>query len=167
MGSGASLYDPQGSYDPSGNLRSGKQRSEEKFENKSGFRTIPKNSEVVVLSQPVNLGREVPVQDVAFFILETPRDDDQDISFPDPGAFLDLALDPAHPFYTIRTTDLDMVRPHHQLGAPELFAVLLLRQTDTDHRCAVRIEFCGCTGSFVISLWINSNISVEYKGCPA
>ena len=103
------------------------------------------------------------MQDVAFLVLETPWDDDQDIPLPNPGTFLDLSLDPAHAFYAVGTADFDMVCAHHQLCACELFAVLLLRQTDTDYRCAVRIEFCWFTGSFVVSFRINSNISVVNK----
>lgn len=131
------------------------------FGNGTGTLKNQKRSEVIVLPEPVYLGRKIAVQDVALLVLKAPRDDDQDISLADPGPLLDLPLDPAHPFNAIGTADLDVVCPHHQLCAGELLAVLLLRQPDTDYRCAVRIEFCWCTGSFGVSPRINSNISVQ------
>jgi len=99
------------------------------------------------------------VEDIAFFVLETPGYDNKDISLPDPSPFLDLPLDPAHPFNAVMAPDLDMVGTHHQLCAGKLFTVLLLGQPDTDHRCAIWVEL-RFFGSASISFWINSNISV-------
>ena len=82
------------------------------------------------------------MQDIALLILEAPGDNDQDIALADPCPLLDLSLDPSHPVDTVGAADLDMVCPHHQLGAPELLPVLLLRKPDADYRSTVRVEFC-------------------------
>ena len=103
-----------------------------------------KKSEIIVLPQPVSLGWQVPVQDIAFLVLETPGDNDQDVAFADPCPLLDLALDPAHPLDTVVAPDADMVCAHHQFGTGKLFVESLFGQPDTDYRRAVRIEFrCG------------------------
>jgi len=109
-------------------------------------------SEIMILPEPVRLRGQVPVQDVAFFVLETPGDHDKDVPLPDPCPFLDLAFDPAHTFDTVKTAHADMVCPQHQPGACKLFAVLLPRQPHTDDRRPVSIVlsdsistrfFCG------------------------
>ena len=83
------------------------------------------------------------MQDVAFRVLETPRDDNDDIPFTDPCPFFDLALDPAHPFNTVNAADADVICPHHQLGAGKLLAILFFGQPYPDYRCTVRIKFRG------------------------
>lgn len=80
-----------------------------------------KDSEIPVLSQPVCLRREVPVDNIAFVVLEAPGSDDQDIPFPDPDTFFDLALNPAHPGNPVITPDPDMICPHHQVRECKLF----------------------------------------------
>jgi len=102
---------------------------------------------IIILAQPVGLRGKIPVDDIALLILEAPRDNDDDIAFADPCPLLDLALDPAHPFNAIVTADTDVVGTHHQFGLRELLAQFLLGQPDADDRCAVRIEFCGGTGT--------------------
>lgn len=127
-----------------------------------------KRLKVIILPQPVHLRGQIPVDDIAFFVLETPWDDDEDVSLPDPCPFLDLSLDPPHPLHAIVAPDLDMVCTHHQLGAGKLLAVLLFGQADADYRCTIRVEFRWSAGSIRISFWINRNNSVGiYKGFPA
>jgi len=102
-----------------------------------------KKLKIPVLSQPVSLGRQVPVQDITFGVLKTPGNDNDNIPFADPGAFFYLALDPAHPLDAIMAADADMVCAHHEVGAAELFVLFLFRQPDADNRGSVRIEFRG------------------------
>ena len=117
-------------------------------------------AQVVVLPQPVGLRGEVPVQDIAFLILETPWHHDQDIALADPCPLLDLALDPAHPLYAVKAPDPDMVCPHHQFGAGKLLAIPLLRQPYTNHRRAVRIEFrCAVRFPGFFYAFLNADIS--------
>jgi hypothetical protein len=78
-------------------------------------------SEITVLPQPVRLGREVPVDNIALVILEAPGSDDQDIPFPDPDPLFDLALDPAHPGNPVIASHPDMICPHHEICKSKLF----------------------------------------------
>jgi len=73
-------------------------------------------AEVVVLLEPVNLGPDVTVDDVALFILETPGNNNQEVALAYPEPLLDLALDPPHARDTVLATDADMVCPEHQVG---------------------------------------------------
>ena len=124
-----------------------------------------KSSEIIVLAQPVCLRRQVPVQDIALLVLETPRDDDEDIAFPDPGALLDLALDPAHPLGAILAADADMVGAHHQFGHRELFVQFLFWQPHADNRCPVGIKFGWIVRTARFFHVINANISGDiYQG---
>lgn len=99
--------------------------------------------EIIILPQPVGLRGQVPVEDIAFLVLETPRDNDKDVAFADPGPLLDLSLDPAHPLDTIVTADADMVCTHHELSARKLFAEFLLGKPYTDDGGTVRVETPG------------------------
>jgi hypothetical protein len=47
-----------------------------------------------VPSEPFDLGAGVPVDDIAFIVLEAPGD--EDVALANPDLLLDLALDPAH-----------------------------------------------------------------------
>ena len=78
------------------------------------------------------MGRQVTVDDIALVILKTPGSHNQGISLPYPDPLLDLPLDPAHPGDSIRTSDPDMVGPHHQFCHGELLPVPPLRQADTN-----------------------------------
>jgi hypothetical protein len=102
--------------------------------------TTKKSGEIIILPQPVCLRGQVPVEDIAFLILETPRDHDEDVAFADPCPLLDLALDPAHPLNAIVAADADMVCAHHQFSAGELLAKFLLGQPHTDYRCTIGVE---------------------------
>jgi hypothetical protein len=100
-------------------------------------------SEVPVLPQPVHLGRQVPVDNIALVVLETPRDHNQGIPFPDPDALLDLSLDPPHTRDPIETAHPDMVCPHHQVGGTKHLVVPFLGQPDPDKWRPVRIYCIG------------------------
>jgi hypothetical protein len=82
--------------------------------------------------KPFDLRSGVTVNDIAFVILEIPRDDDQDIPFTDPDFLFDLPLGQSHAGHTVKTPDTDMVCVHHQLGAPELFTVWVSGQSYPD-----------------------------------
>jgi hypothetical protein len=83
-------------------------------------------AEIVVLLEPVYLGFDVPVDDIALLILETPGDDDQEVTFTYPEPLLNLAFDPSRARDTILATDTDMVCPEHQVGTGEDLTVPLL-----------------------------------------
>jgi hypothetical protein len=82
---------------------------------------MQEKSEIPVLPQPVRLGREVPVDNIAFVILKAPGSDDEDVPFPDPDAFFDLTLDSPHPGYSVVTPHPDMICPHHEIRKSKLF----------------------------------------------
>ena len=127
---------------------------------------MKKESEIIILPQPVRLRRQVAVQDIALLVLETPRDNDQDIALADPCALLDLALYPAQALDAIVAFYADMVRPQVRGSAGKLFVQFLLWQTDADDRCAVGIESGGYSGIGFFSMVINANISGEVnQGC--
>jgi len=106
-----------------------------------------KSSEIIIFPQPVCLRGQVPVKDIALLVLETPRDDDHDITFPDPCPLLDLALDPAHALNAILTADADVICPHHQFRDGKLLVQPFFGQPHTDNRCPIGIELsrAGCT----------------------
>jgi hypothetical protein len=97
------------------------------------FRSVEKNSEVIISSQPFDLGAGIPINDIALLVLETPGDDDEDVPFTNPDFLFDLPLDPSHPGDAVETPDTDMVRPHHQFGTAEHLTVPLLGQPDPDN----------------------------------
>jgi len=115
---------------------------------------LKKYLKIPVLAQPVSLGWQVAVDDIALLVLETPGGDNHDVAFPDPGALLDLSLDPAHAGDTIVTPDTDMVCPHHEVSECELLTGPFLGKTDTDDRCSVRIY---CVWIYIIFVIIGSN----------
>jgi hypothetical protein len=90
-------------------------------------------SEILIPPQPLDLRPCVAVYDIAFFVLEIPWDDDEDVSFPDPDFLLYFSLDPSHTGYTVETADTDMVGPHHQFGASKDLAVSFLGQLYPDY----------------------------------
>ncbi len=114
---------------------------------------IKKYLKIPVLTQPVCLGREVAVDDIAFFVLETPRGDNYDVAFPYPGALLDLSLNPAHAGDAVVTPDPDMVCPHHEVSECELFTSPFLGKTNPDDRRTVRVY---CVWIYIIVI-IGSN----------
>jgi len=113
-------------------------------------------SDIPVPPEPLNLGRQVPVQDIALLVLEGPRGHDQDIPFPYPDPFLYLPLDPAHPGYAVIAPDTDVVCPHHQLCRGELLAIPFLGQPNADDRKALGI-YCIWIDSIIVLLWISRN----------
>ena len=83
--------------------------------------------------QPVDLGTGVAVVDIALFVLEAPRNDDQEIPFTDPQPFLDLSLDPAHTGDPVSASDRDVVCTKHGLSTGKLFLESLFRQPYADY----------------------------------
>ena len=83
-------------------------------------------SEIIIPPEPLDLRAGIPVDDIAFLILEIPRDDDKDITLPDPDFLFDLPFDPPHPGHAIETPDADVVGTHHQFGTPEHLTVAFL-----------------------------------------
>ena len=84
------------------------------------------DSKIIIAPEPFDLWPGVPVYDIAFFILEIPGNDDEDIPFTDPDFLFDLSLDSSHPGHTIETADPDMVCTHHQFSVAEHFPVSFL-----------------------------------------
>lgn len=130
---------------------------------------LEKSSEVPVLSQPVRLRREIPVDDIALVILEAPGSDDQDIPFPDPDPFFDFALNPAHPGHPIITPDPDMICPHHQIRERKLFICPFFGQPQSDNRRSVfiyriRVKFIVIIA--IISNWHNSVAVLQWCVIP-
>ena len=92
-----------------------------------------KKLEIPVLPEPLRQGSRVAVDDIAFLVLETPGDDHQDVSFPDPDLLLDLALDPPGARHPVEAAEPDLVCPEHQFGVPEHLPVSLVRQAHADN----------------------------------
>lgn len=65
--------------------------------------------------EPVHLRPDVAVDDVTFFVLETPGNDNEEIPFAYPETFLDLALDPPDTCHAVLAADPYMVCPKHQI----------------------------------------------------
>ena len=134
-------------------------------ESASETRITEKRSEIPVPPEPVDLGRHVPVYDIALLVLETPRRDDHDVTLADPGALLDLALDTSHSGHAVEASYTDMVCSHHQFGRCELLVVPLFRQTHPDRLAldagsAGYLDFAGC-----LNIWSDSiNSSGVMKG---
>jgi len=84
-------------------------------------------AEVVMLLEPVYLGPDVTIDDIALLVLETPGNNDQEIAFAYPEPLLDLALDPPHACDAVLATDADVVGPEHQVGPAEYLPVSFLR----------------------------------------
>ena len=78
--------------------------------------------------EPVDLGSDVAVDDIALLVLETPGDDNQEVAFAYPEPLLDLALDPPGACDAVLATDAYVVCPEHQVGPGEYLPVSLLRQ---------------------------------------
>jgi hypothetical protein len=87
---------------------------------KKGVIDKSEKSEIPVLPQPVSLGREVPVDNIAFVILKAPGSNDQNIPFTDPDTLFDLALDPSHTGDAVVTPHPDMICPHHEICKSKL-----------------------------------------------
>jgi hypothetical protein len=98
--------------------------------NRTGTEEKRERSDVMVLTEPLDLRRQVAVQNIAFFILETPWNHDKRISFTYPGSFLDLSFDPSHPGDTIDASDSDMIRPEQGIRRSELLFIPSLGQPD-------------------------------------
>jgi len=130
-------------------------------ENGPAIFILKKVSEIPVLAQPVSLGWQVTVDDIAFLILETPGGDNQDVTFAYPCALLDLSLDPAHPGDTIVTPDPDMICTHHEICECELLIGPFLGQANPDDRRSVRVY---CVWIYIIVI-IRSNSDNSFGIC--
>jgi hypothetical protein len=80
-------------------------------------------SDIPVFPQPVRLGFEVTVDDVAFSLLETPGNNNNSVAFPDPSAFFIFPLILTHERYTVKAADRNMVCPMHGLCNGKLFVI--------------------------------------------
>ena len=109
------------------------------------------HSEILIPPEPLHLWPGVPVDDIAFLVLEVPRDDNKDVPLPDPDFLFYFSFDPAHPCHTVKTADPDMVCTHHQFSTPEHFPVTFLGQFYPDDLIAwgcSRFFICQCNLSF-------------------
>jgi len=88
--------------------------------------------EIIIAPEPFDLWAGVPVDDIAFFILEVPGNDNKNVSFADPDFLFYFSLDPPHSCYAIETADTNMVCTHHQFSEPEYLPVALLGQFHPD-----------------------------------
>ena len=89
-------------------------------------------SQILIAPEPLDLRAGVPVNNIAFFILEVPGDDNENIPFADPDFLFYLPLDSPHPRHAIKTADTDMVCTHHQFCNPEHLPVSFLGQLYPD-----------------------------------
>ncbi len=99
-----------------------------------------KRLQVPVLPQPVHLGREIPVDNIALVVLETPRDYNQGIPCPYPDALFYLPFDPSHSGDPVKTSHPYVVCSHHQIGGTKHLIIPFLWQPDPDERCTVGIH---------------------------
>jgi hypothetical protein len=77
--------------------------------------------------EPIYLCPDISVDDIAFLVLETPGNDDEEVPFTYPETFPDLALDPPDACYAVLTTDPYVVCPKHQISPGKHLPVSLLR----------------------------------------
>jgi hypothetical protein len=92
-----------------------------------------KGLKIIITPEPFNLWAGITVNNIAFFILEIPGNDNENIPFTDPYFLFDLSLDPPHPRYTIETADPDMVCAHHEFSVSEHFPVSFLGEFYPDY----------------------------------
>ena len=89
-------------------------------------------SEIIIAPEPLNLRPGIPVDDIAFFILEVPGDYDEDVPFTDPDFLFYLSFYSSHPCHAIKAADADMIGPHHEFSVPEHLPVSFLGQLYPD-----------------------------------
>jgi hypothetical protein len=87
---------------------------------------------IIIAPEPLDLRAGITVNDITFFVLEVPGNDNKNIPFTDPDFLFYLSLDSAHPGHTIETADPDMVCTHHEFSVSEHFPVSFLGQFDPD-----------------------------------
>ena len=97
-------------------------------------------SNILFFPQPVSLRLEVPVNNIALFVLETPGYDKDGIAFPYPLPLLHLSLDPAEAGDPVDALDTDVVCPLHRLGTGKLLIIPFLWQPDTADRRTSRVH---------------------------
>ena len=118
-----------------------------------------KKLKVPVFTQPVCLGREIAIHNIAFVILETPGGDNQDVSLPDPDPFFYLSLDPPHTGNTVVTSHPYMVGTHHEIGKSELFIGPFFGEPDPHNGRSIFI-YCVWIKIIIITVIPNSCNSV-------
>jgi len=94
--------------------------------------SILSKSKVLITPEPLDLWAGITINDITFFVLEVPGNDNQDIAFTDPDFLFDLSLDSPHPGHAIETTDTNMICTHHQFSIAEYFPVPFLGQLNPD-----------------------------------
>ena len=112
--------------------------------------------QIIISPEPFDLWAGIAVDDITFFVLEVPGNDNKDIPFTDPDFLFYLTLDPPHPCDTIKTADTDMVCTHHQFSVPEHFPVSFLGQFnpyDLITRRWSRFSLCQYNLSCVTPFW--------------
>ncbi len=110
-------------------------------------------TEIVVLFEPVYLGPDVPVDDIALLVLETPGgDDNQEVAFAYPEPLLDLALYSSRARDAVLAADADVICSEHQVGPAEDLAIPLLRQPYTYDLVAFVILCPSCICQLINSL---------------
>jgi hypothetical protein len=109
-------------------------------------------TEIVVLFEPVYLGPDVPVDDIALLILETPGDDNQEVAFAYPEPLLDLALYSSRARDAVLAADADVVCSEHQVGSAEDLAIPFLRQPYANDLVAFVILCPSCICQLINSL---------------
>jgi len=76
-------------------------------------------SKILITPEPLDLKAGITVNDLAFFVLEVPWNDNENIPLTDPNFLFYLTLDSPHTGYAIETTDPDMICTHHQFSIPK------------------------------------------------
>jgi hypothetical protein len=89
-------------------------------------------SKVLITPEPLDLRAGITINDITFFVLKIPGNDNQDIAFTNPDFLFNLSLDSPHPGHAIETTDTDVICTHHQFSIAEYFPVPLLGQLYPD-----------------------------------
>ena len=122
-----------------------------------------KFSQIIIATEPLDLRSGIPVNNIAFFVLEVPRDHNEDVPLADPDLLLYLTLDPAHPGHPVKAADPDMVCAHHEFGTAKHLTVPFLGQFDPDYLVARRCSrFMVCqynlsflvNGTFLSAYWL-------------
>jgi hypothetical protein len=89
-------------------------------------------SKVFITPEPLDLRAGITINDITFFVLKIPGNNNQDIAFTNPDFLFNLSLDSPHPGHAIETTDTDVICTHHQFSIAEYFPVPLLGQLYPD-----------------------------------
>jgi hypothetical protein len=89
--------------------------------------------EIPVSLKPFSLGSDVPVEDIAFLVLETPGNDEQEITLAYPHPFFYLPFNAAGSGHSVKTADSYMICSEHQIGPPKYLIIPLFWQPNSDY----------------------------------